>query len=217
MPIVVSPTTDTTLGEAVTGSTEGHVETGLGRLIERWKGKPNVEAFLRSYLEEIQELEEAIWFVIFGRMPDYAEGDQLDQLGKIVGQARDGASDDVFRARISVRVRINRSFGTALDVLEVLQLFTTAKAHLREGSTASFVVTLDSPPEDAGMGRALPGLIAETRAGGVGALIAFPVDRVDFRTSFYGSVYSPGFNASVGYSSIYSPTTGGVYAHASRA
>ncbi len=217
MPIVVSPTTDATLGAAVAESTEGHVEIGLGRLIERWKGKPNVEAFLRSYLEEFQELEEAIWFVLFGRMLDYAEGDQLDQLGKIVGQSRDGTSDAVFHARISVRVRINRSFGTPTDVLEMLALLTAAQPHLREIGTAAFIVWLDTPPETAGIGYALPGLVAETRAAGVSGFVSFPVDRSTSRGAFFGSSYDPTLNAARGFSSSYDSSIGGLWSHGARA
>ncbi len=215
MPVVVSPTTDTTLGEAVTGSTEGHVEAGLGRLIARWKGKPNLEAILRSYLEQIQELEEAIWFVIFGRMPDYAEGDQLDQLGKIVGRARNGMPDDLFRVYIKAQIRVNRSNGTPLDLIEILQLIDTATFHLIEYPIASFLIYFTTAP-DSYAAQAIPQLVKAGRAGGVNALVTYVTDS-DRGALFGAGSYDPTLNADRGWSSSYDPTVGGLFGHAARA
>lgn len=207
------------VGGATAETDLGHAETGLSRLIERWRAedKPNLAALLTTFLDPIQEIENQIWFVLYGRMVEYAEGDALDMLGRIVGQERNSASDDVFRARIAVRIRINQSFGRALDVIEMLMLLTDARAHLREIGTASFVVTLDSPPEDSGIGFALPGLIAETRAAGVSGLVSFPTDSVDLRGAFFGSAYAPTLNATLGFSSFYDSSVGGLYGHAARA
>src|SRR5437879_2909075 len=96
--IVITPADDPLAPPnlAETEADLGHVELALSRLIERWKAdvNPNLAAFVSSCAEEVQELENAIWFVIFGRMPDYAEGAQLDMLGRIVGQGRNSLSDD---------------------------------------------------------------------------------------------------------------------------
>ncbi len=217
MPIVVSPTTDTTLGEAVTGSTLGHVEVGLSRLIERWKNQPNVIAFLRSYLEEMQELEEAIWFVIFGRMPDYAEGDQLDQLGKIVGRRREGLPDELFRVFIKAQIRVNQSFGRALDVIEIIQIVESAAFLLTERPIASMLVRFLETTASGYVSQAIVSLVKAGRAGGVSLLVVMPVDRLTSRSARFGSVYSPTLNASIGFSSSYDPTVGGLWAHAARA
>lgn len=216
MPIAVSPATDITLGDAVTGSTQGHVEVGLSRLIERWKGKPNLEAFLRSYLEEIQELENAIWFVIFGRMPDYAEGDQLDQLGKIVGRARDGLPDDLFRVYIKAQIRVNQSLGRPLDLIEILQLIETAPFRLIDFPTASLLIYFLEPPSSGYTAQAIPALVKAGRAAGVNALVTHPTD-ADRGALFGAGSYDPSLNAARGFSSSYDPSTGGLFGHAARA
>jgi hypothetical protein len=215
MPIVVSPTTDSTLGEAVTGSTAGHVEIGLGRLIERFKGKPNVEAFLRSYLEEIQELEDALWFVIFGRMPDYAEGDALDKLGKIVGRARDGLPDDLFRLYIKAQIRVNRSNGTPVDLIEIVQLIEPALFRLLEYPTASLLIYFLEPLASGYAGQAVPKLLKAGRAAGVSLLVTMPTDAD--RGAFFGYSGAPALHATRGWSSGYDTAVGGLFGHAARA
>lgn len=217
MPTVITTENDILTGPAEAEADLGHVEIGLSRLIERWRAdkNPNLAAILTSYLEEGQELENAIWFVIYGRMLDYAEGAQLDMLGRIVGQPRNGLSDDRYRVHVRARIRINRSIGTADDVIEVLRLVDPGVTyHFQDVGFASFRLWSDVPPGDAATGHEIPDLVRQTRAAGVGALISFPVDRATSRGAKYGSIYSFGLNANVGYSSIYDPTVGGFYGHA---
>lgn len=99
-----------------------HVQAGLDLLLDQYKGKPRIAALLTSELEQVQELEDAIWDVIVGRLIDNAVGVQLDALGKIVGQKRQGAGDEVFRARIRARIWANRSLGHPDDIIKVVQL-----------------------------------------------------------------------------------------------
>ncbi len=219
MPVIVTTENDILTGPASAEADVGHVEVGLGRLIERWRADKNpvLAAILTSYLEEAQELEDAIWFVIYGRMLDYAEGAQLDMLGRIVGQPRDGLPDDRYAVQIRARIRINRSIGTPTDVIEVLQLVDSAVFHLTEIGTARFQINYETPPSDAATGREIPDLIRQTRAAGVGALVAFPVDRLTGRGARFGSVYNPALNASIGWSSVYNADVGGLFCHAVRA
>lgn len=49
------------------------VEHGLSRLIEQWKDKPRMRAWVASYLEEVQELSSAAWVVLISRLIDDAE------------------------------------------------------------------------------------------------------------------------------------------------
>lgn len=97
------------------------VERGLGLLIEQYKDKPRLAALLTSYLDRIQELEDAIWSVIEGRLIDQAVGVQLDILGKLVGQSRIDLDDEIYRTRIRTRIRANRSLGHPEDLIAVTQ------------------------------------------------------------------------------------------------
>lgn len=201
------------------GSIVLHTTKALARLIERWRQdrNPNLAKLISSFTDEVQELENAIWDSIVARLPDYAEGAQLDVLGRIVGRRRDGLGDAAYRAHIKAQVRINQSFGNAEDVIEVIKLVDTVSFHFRDYPIASFSVWFDAPPSNASIGRELPDLISRTRAAGVRGLVSFPVDRVSARGAFFGSAYDPTLNAARGFSSSYDSSVGGLFGHAATA
>ncbi len=101
---------------------ENHVAEGLALLIQQFKGKPRLEAILSSYLEQVQELEDDFWDVFSNRWVETAEGIQLDGLGEIVGERRQGAPDDEYRAFVRARIRVNRSNGKMPELVEILSL-----------------------------------------------------------------------------------------------
>ena len=193
-----------------------HTPIALSRLIERWRADehPNLAAMLTTFTDEVQVLENAIWDVIVARLPDYAEGVQLDALGRIVGRKRDGLGDAAYRAHIKAQVRINQSFGAATDIIEVLQLIDTVAFHYRDMGTASFHIWYDAPPSNAAIGHEIPSIVKATRAAGVGGLVSFPVDPATGRGAFFGSSYAPTLNAARGFSSSYNPAVGGLFGHA---
>ena len=211
------------LGDDVAATDNGemrlHTPLALSRLIERWKAdsNPNLATLVSSITDEVQDLENAIWDVIVARLPDYAEGAQLDALGRLVGQRRDGLGDASYRAHIKARVRINQSFGQARDVIAVLRLVDSATFHLVEEPGTRFYVFYDEPPSTEAIGHELPALIRDTRAAGVAAYVSFPTDLTTGKGAFFGAgAYDPSLNAARGWSSSYAPTVGGLWSHAAR-
>lgn len=101
-----------------------HVEQGLGKLIHRFR-KPKIKALLGSWLSEVQALEDALWILYVETFLGVAEGDALDQLGRIVGQARAGRVDDVYRLWIRARILILRSSGRAEQLIAAARLVLT--------------------------------------------------------------------------------------------
>lgn len=99
-----------------------HVARGLARLKEQFKAKPNIEAWLTVLLTPVQRLEDALYQLLTERGIDNAIGAQLDALGKIVGQVRDGRTDEVYRRFIRARISVNKSNGLIEDVLTVTRL-----------------------------------------------------------------------------------------------
>src|SRR5688572_13994483 len=97
-----------------------HVEQGLRLLLDQYKDKPRLTALLSSYLNRVQELEDAAWDVRIKRFVDDAVGAQLDGIGRIVGELRQGRDDVTYRLFILARIRVNLSFGHADDVIDVL-------------------------------------------------------------------------------------------------
>lgn len=116
------------------------------RPISQYQGRPRLLALILSYVNRCQELEDAAWDVILRRMIDNAEDSQLDTIGKIVGQLRNGQDDATYRIYITARIRINRSQGHPDDVIDVLQLIDSAVFSYSEFYPCAAWIEYSEPP-----------------------------------------------------------------------
>jgi len=89
---------------------------------DQFRGRKVLQGLIDSYCVAIQAVETMLWQVINSRTLATATGDQLDQIGKIVGEARQSRVDTNYRAAIQLRIRVNRSNGEAEDVIQVSTL-----------------------------------------------------------------------------------------------
>lgn len=155
-----------------------HVAQGLLRIIEQYKAKPRIAALITSYLESIQDLENAFWQLIVDRQIDLytddqlvvrgAVGSQLAILGKIVGQANPGLSDADFRTLIRARVLVNRSSGKAFQLIEILKLIAGASATIFYTENYPATVTIRLTSDIGALDPDLAfGLLHQAKAGGV--------------------------------------------------
>lgn len=94
-------------------------DSAILRFLEQFKGKPELEKLARSYLNRVQELEDAIWEVILIRGIDASGGQGLDAIGATVGRRRLGLIDSDYRIALRAQIRINRSAGTPEDLIAV--------------------------------------------------------------------------------------------------
>lgn len=184
-----------------------HTPLALSRLLEFWKDKPTLRQLLSNYTDEIQLLENAIWDTITKRLIDNAGDAQLDVLGRIVGEPRNGLGDAAYRVRIRVRIRINQSFGTAADVIAVLRLADPAPFHYVRYGTAAFRIDYVSPPAIAARGQ-LARFVSEARAAGVRSSVVIPTST---RSARWGDVHSGTLNQHIGWGDIHSSTIGGLW------
>jgi hypothetical protein len=99
-----------------------HINEALAKLLEQFKRAPVLNGLLKSYAWSIQDLENAVWSVINSRYLANAANAQLDLLGKLVGEGRNGRSDADYRAVIGLRIRANRSQGGAEDLIQLCAL-----------------------------------------------------------------------------------------------
>jgi hypothetical protein len=126
-----------------------HADRAVARLRQQYKDKTNIEAWLRILVAPIQRLEDALWQLLTMRGIDEAEGVQLDALGKIVGQPRDGRSDSVYRRFIRARIATNKSNGAFENILTVTRLVLDdddITLVLGRSGTAHVVMRLDGAP-----------------------------------------------------------------------
>lgn len=94
-----------------------HLEEALAQLAEQFHGKPEPGTVLAPFVGEVQTLETVLTSTIDAVALAYAEGAQLDGIGKIVGEAREGREDEAYRSAIGARILLNNSSGTIEDLI----------------------------------------------------------------------------------------------------
>ncbi len=107
-----------------------HEDAAAELLTDRFRGKLVIDGVVRALAKQKDGEESIIWDVLEGRTLDDAEGVWLDFLGKIAGELRRGRSDTDYRYAIRVRIRVNRSKGRAVDVIDVARLLSSTATYL---------------------------------------------------------------------------------------
>lgn len=186
----------------------------LGRFIEYWKHKPNIAGLSDSYMREVQALENAMWETLISRTIDYAVGVQLDTLGRLVGQPRGALTDPQYRVRIRVRIKINSSNGTAKDIIDILRSVDPAPFTYTE-IYGGFRIDYTTAPSSAAVASQIPAIVRESRSGGFGGYVYMPV--ADARSLRWASIYGGTADAAHSWGSIWASSTGGLWAHVSKA
>jgi hypothetical protein len=96
----------------------------LLRLPQQFKSKPNLADFITATFWSLQDVENVAYDLLVLRWMKNAEGAQLDGIGEIVGEARQGNNDANYLERIYQRIFLNASKGTPETLISVLALIT---------------------------------------------------------------------------------------------
>jgi hypothetical protein len=120
-----------------------HVESGLSKLLEQYQGKPRLEAWIRSYLLEVQKFSDEAWNVLVSRLIDEAIGEQLTVLSRLVGETTRLENDERQRVLVRSRIAVNRSRGRGDDVLRVASLLLAREYSLNEFFPGAMVLTVE--------------------------------------------------------------------------
>lgn len=105
-----------------------HVANALARLPHMYRGsdpehETNTQKVLRALLAPAAALEQAMQDVLFQTITENAEGAQLDEIGALVGRAREGESDDdIYRRYVRAQIAANKSDGLIEDILTIAVL-----------------------------------------------------------------------------------------------
>lgn len=188
-----------------------HVARGLSRLLQQYQSSTYLRGILTSYLNRIQELEDACWEVILYRLLPNAEGAQLDSLGKIVGRGRGALADINYLRAIQAEIRINRSSGTPEDMIAVGTLslpvgdvFTYAEAY-----PAVILISLITPETTTAISLLFQSLV-RAKPGGVKLMLSYLTAPAGDTFTF--SPYSAPVDSTVlGFSDYFNPGTGGFF------
>lgn len=153
---------------------EDHRDQAKALVIEQFKRSRRFNDWLGAYIGQVQDLEDALWELYTQRGVDTAEGAQLDVLGIIVGQPRNGLDDTDYRTRIKVRIRLNKASGIADDIYAVFGLMLgnqIGAVSLQEAYPAGLIVQMneyvDTSPS------VLADILRESRSAGVDTSLVY--------------------------------------------
>lgn len=173
-----------------------HVSDALGRMLEQFKGKTAFETWVTVFVERVQVIEDAFWDLFTNRWLDNAAGKNLEVLGAIVGQPRNGVSDDeTYRRYIRARIITNRSNGVIEDLLQICRLVvndTSVKHRLAQQFPMSIRIREELAPTPTALADILIGFLIEAVGGGVRILLETAIDEPSEMFTFASAAFLAG-------------------------
>lgn len=156
------------------------IADGLNQMISFWSDKPIAQGIIKTKLQEIQKLEDLAFQLLTERSVTTAVGEQLNVIGYLVGEERQGRQDEPFREAILLRISLNRSDGTPPVILDILNSITESPIpNIYEHFPASFHAYVDR-----NVSHNLVRVLEQSSASGVEARLVFD----DEGDSFVGAV-----------------------------
>lgn len=154
-----------------------HEPRGIARLIDRYR-YPRTSALLGSWLAEVQEAEDALWQLLVERSLHTAVGAQLDVLGAIVGQPRQGRDDATYRLWIAARNMVSRSSGTTSELLAIARQIMPpgTVARLEEYYPAAAVMRFEGGALTLTLGYHIAHMLRAAKAAGVLLQTTWPAE-----------------------------------------
>jgi len=155
-----------------------HISEALGNLIEEYKNAKNLKVIVTSYVTQIQILEDVFQDITIARSVNDAENAQLDGLGTIVGEPRQGRNDLDYRQAVRVRIDLNLSSGTIEQMISVIQsTLNVSEVIITEYFPAAFLANVIDPIDPNNVSDYALELIKSGKAAGVGFdIIVSPQD-----------------------------------------
>lgn len=120
---------------------DDHEGEARSRPTSLYQNNVDIQNIIRVKAERTQIIEDAIWSVVTEKWIGDAEGQQLNELGAIVGEPRLGRSDEEYIEAIGIRIRLNSGGGSPELILTYLRfVFQTENVRIEEIFPASFKV-----------------------------------------------------------------------------
>lgn len=154
-----------------------HAARAIARLLTQYRGAARLEAVVAAFADQVQAVEDAFADLLLARSLEAAAGAQLDVLGAILGEARQGYGDEAYRTHIAARVQTNRSGGTIPEVIAVMDSLAltvvdaSATTVLIEQPPAAFVVRIGVATATGSMVDFLLSFLRALKPGGVRGIL----------------------------------------------
>ena len=185
---------------------QSQLSLALSRVLEQYKGLPNIQGIIEVYAEQVQELEDVLFDMFTNRTLADATGQQLDEIGEIVGITRTSLDDDIYRIFILFKIGSNRSRATMESIISLFLLISgSEKVFVQNeggGSISITYSTANTPDFETFLAANMPRVIA----GGV-KISGFIVEDGDAAFAFAGDIAG-----GLGFGDLNDPTAGGQFA-----
>lgn len=188
-----------------------HAERALSRLAQEFRDIPELDALIRIFCQQVQDIEDAAHALQLARTLDAATGELLEFFGRIVGEKRNGALDAPFRRRVRARVLLNKGSGTRPQLLAIFRALLPPPYTLELVDyypAATILTVAGAGLEVAGE---LAGILHEAKAAGVKVVLRYQPE-VDATTFTLADV--TGTPAGAGLGDATDPGVGGSLAGA---
>jgi hypothetical protein len=86
----------------------------------------NLIDFIVPFSEEIQEIEDSLYDLRTKRSLNTAEGAQLDIIGNLVGEERNGLSDAAYLEKIRIKIIVNVASGKISTIIQYVKNITNS-------------------------------------------------------------------------------------------
>jgi len=182
-----------------------HIAEGLAVLAKEFKGSVRIQAWIASYLKQVQYIEDALWAIV-SLLLDNATGDALDQYGRVIGIPRGTISDDsVYRILLKAGVRARMADGSPESIIAVVRLAVgTIPFAYAEGSASVCIDVLDAITDLT----ALLLVVRLARDAAIGVQVTGSATAASGRFTFSASQFFPSTSSTQGFADT-AQTTGG--------
>ena len=145
------------------------------------RGKTHAEALFGIFDTRRDGVLTALAQVAANSVIDDSAGQQLDDLGALLGRERGALDDADYRVWLRAQILLNRSSGTVEQVIQILQTVTGGTVAIADEWPAGFTATLGVTALTEAQAVALYGIVlGKARAAGIrGLLHWFNVDPAD--------------------------------------
>ncbi len=146
-----------------------NVQQALNRLMEQYKRLPRLTAIITALVDQIQDLEDAVYSLNEGRQVYGSYGEQLDALGTIVGIQRNGLSDAAYLVFILGTIAENNSDTTMNTMTNIVAtLFSVTSVFARDLYPAAVAFGVGSSTLDPELYNTVVAIIEASLGAGIG-------------------------------------------------
>lgn len=158
-------------------------EQAFAKLMMQFRGEDQTELrkLLANLVAPVQEAASVAYDIYRSDDLDTAADAQLDTLGAIVGEKREGRTDAAYRVAIRARIAINLATGTPNEVLDIMRAVVGEPGELFENDTAAFLYRVVATMPDTATAELYAAVLRSISPAGVRSIFQYGIEEISFQ------------------------------------